>query len=212
MFDCGYFDRCLNTDNCMRCKEHSLMKLPEDKKRGLNQRRATASTLKKDNETDCKSSWKDLEQAVADRINALPTTKQYNESRNARRQIRSGAIWFMPGDVADTVILAECKERSTTTAKGEKTITVPKEWLDKLDEEAELMGKYPTFAFRYKNDVNIYSINHFEVLEEMVLEIKYLRLEKIRLEEENKKLKKVLLQQEQEIVSFKEREANHGFN
>ena len=182
------------------------MKLPEDKKRKTFQNKAKKSTLKKDNEIDCKNSWKDLEQAVADRINALPTTKQYNETRTARRQVRSGAIWFMPGDVADTVILAECKERSTVTAKGEKTISIPRLWLDKLDEEAKLVGKYPTFAFRYKDDVNIYSINHFEVLEEMVLEIKYLRIERERLEEENRRLKKVLLEQEREISRLSTKE------
>lgn len=203
MFDCNFTDRCINADKCMRCIEHSLLQMPEDKKRKQLQRKAASSSSKKDKLDDCSESWKDLEQAVADRISALPTTKQYNDMREARRQTRSGAIWFMPGDVTDTIILAECKERSAVTAKGEKSITIPKSWLDKLDEEAKLDGKYPTFAFRYKNDDAIYSINHFEVLEEMVLEIKYLRIENERMNNAELKYKKVLKEQELEIQRLK---------
>lgn len=199
MFNCEFTDRCINAEKCMRCTDHSLLQMPEDKKRKQLQRKAVSSSGKKDTLDDCSESWKDLEQAVADRISALPTTKQYNDMREARRQARSGAIWFMPGDVTDTVILAECKERSATTAKGEKSITIPKSWLEKLDEEAKLDGKYPTFAFRYKNDDAIYSINHFETLEEMVLEIKYLRVENQRMTQQELSYKKVLKEQESEI-------------
>lgn len=199
MFNCEYTDRCLNAEKCMLCKAHAMLKLPEDKKRIGLQRKAISTSKKKDTLSDCSESWKDLEQSVAERISALPTTKQYNEMRDARRQARSGAIWFLPGDVADTIILVECKERSTETARGEKSITIPKSWLLKLDDEAKLAGKYPTFAFRYKNDEQIYSVNKFEVLEEMVLEIKYLRVENERLSAENANYKKVALQQETEI-------------
>lgn len=205
MFDCEYTNRCLNSDKCMRCMRHALLKLPEDKKRLQAQRKAVKDTHKKDRLDNCSESWKDLEQAVASRISALPTTKQYNEMREARRQVRSGAIWFMPGDVTDTIILAECKERSTVTARGEKSITIPKAWLNKLEDEAESEGKYPTFAFRYKDDTQIYAINKFEVLEEMVLEIKYLRLENERLKQENEKYKKIILEQEKEIQELRTR-------
>ena len=203
MFDCEYTDRCLNSAKCMLCRSHAMLKLPEDKKRLGLQRKAASTSRKKDNLDDCSESWKDLEQSVADRISALPTTKQYNDMREARRQTRSGAIWFMPGDVADTIILAECKERNSETARGEKSITIPKSWLLKLDDEAKLVGKYPTFAFRYKNDEQIYSVNKFEVLEEMVLEIKYLRVEIDRVNQENANYKKVAEQQEAEIQRLK---------
>lgn len=187
MFECDYEGRCLNTDRCLICNDHRLLKLPEDSGRLKNQNKARYINKKKDTKSDCSESWKDLESSVAARVSAIPTTKQYIEMKEARRQVRSGAIWFMPGDVADTIILAECKERSQTTASGEKSITIPKSWLTKVEEEARMDGKYPTFAFRYKNDDQIYSINKFEVLEDMVLEIKFLRVdnENLKLEREN---------------------------
>lgn len=190
MLDCQYEGRCLNEEKCLICNDYRLLKLPEDKHRMKLQSKAKKVSAKKDNLDDCSESWKDLEQSVASRISAVPTVKQYNEIREARRQVRSGAIWFMPGDVADTVVLVECKERSSVTAKGEKSITIPKSWLDKLDDEARFAGKYPTFAFRYKNDDTIYSINRFEVLEDMVTEIKFLRMENERLKAELDQLKK----------------------
>lgn len=187
MFDCEHEGRCLNTEKCLICNDYRLLKLPEDAKRKQLQSKARTISKKKDTNTDCSESWKDLEQSVASKLSAIPTTKEYIDMREARRQVRSGAIWFMPGDVADTIVLVECKERSTVTATGEKTITVPKSWLTKLEEEAKHDGKYPTFAFRYKNDDQIYSINKFDVLEDMVLEIKYLRVdnENLKLEREN---------------------------
>ena len=187
MFDCEHEGRCLNTDRCLICNDYRLLKLPEDSNRLRIQNKSRVVSRKKDTKSDSSESWKDLEQTVATRVSAIPTTKQYIDMREARRQVRSGAIWFMPGDVADTVILAECKERSSVTANGEKTITIPKSWLTKVEEEARQDGKYPTFAFRYKNDEQIYSINRFEVLEDMVLEIKYLRVdnENLKLEREN---------------------------
>ena len=187
MFDCEHEGRCLNTDKCLICNDYRLLKLPEDGNRLRIQNKAKFVSKKKDTLSSCKESWKDLEQAVATRVSAIPTTKQYIDMREARRQVRSGAIWFMPGDVADTIILAECKERASMTANGEKSITIPKSWLTKVKEEAQSSGKYPTFAFRYKNDTQIYSINEFEVLEDMVLEIKYLRVdnENLKLEREN---------------------------
>lgn len=209
-FGCEYEDRCLNTDKCFVCDDYRLLKMPEDKKRKSLQAKAKIANNKRDNLENCSESWKDLESAVAARISAMPTVKQYNEMREARRQMRSGAIWFMPGDVADTVILTECKERAQTTAKGEKSITIPKSWLTKINKEAELAGKYPTFAFRYKNDDIIYSINDFEVICEMVLEIKYLRVENENIKNQRDKYHAVIEQQEKEIIELKKKLIANG--
>lgn len=200
---CEYKERCLNNEKCFVCSGQRLLKLPEDKNRQRLQSRAVAATRKRDNLNDCSESWKDLESAVASRISAMPTVKQYQDMREARRQTRSGAIWFMPGDVADTIILAECKERNTVTVKGEKTISIPKSFLTKIKKEAELAGKYPSFMFRYKDDEVIYSINEFEVLCEMVLEIKYLRIENEIIRQERDKYYDVIKQQEQEIIRLR---------
>ena len=202
-FGCEYEGRCLNSDNCFVCNGQRLLKLPEDKNRQRLQAKAVTATRKKDNLTDCSESWKDLESAVAARISAMPTVKQYNDMREANRQVRSGAIWFMPGDVTDTIILAECKERATVTAQGEKTISIPKSWLTKIKQEANLAGKYPSFMFRYKDDEVIYSINEFDVLCDMITEIKFLRIENVRIKQERDKYYAVIKQQEQEIIRLR---------
>lgn len=200
---CEYEDRCLNNDKCLICTKHRLLKLPEDKKKLSMQSKARVVQKKKDCNEDSSESWKDLESAVASRLSAVPTVRQYNDMRESRRQVRSGAIWFMPGDVTDTVVLSECKERSTITAKGEKTITIPRGWLTKIHEEAESDGKYPSFMFRYKNDETIYSINEFDVLCDMVLEIKYLRNDNVNLTSEKEKYLRVIKQQEAEIIRLR---------
>ena len=200
---CEYQNRCGNNEKCFVCNDMRLLKLPEDKNRQRLQSKAKSIAKKVDLLDDCSESWNDLEATVAAKISAIPTVKQYTEMRDARRQVRSGAIWFMPGDVTDTIILVECKERSSTTAKGEKNITIPKSWLTKLDAEAKLDGKYPTFAFRYKNDEQIYSINKFEILEDMVTEIKFLRMENESVKLDRDKYKYLCIEQAKELAELK---------
>ena len=204
---CQYYDRCLSK-RCFVCDNLRLLKLPEDKKRQQLQSKANRISKKKDLADDSMESWKDLEATVASRISAMPTEKQYMQMREANRQVRSGAIWFMPGDVDDPIILAECKERSTITAKGEKSITIPKSWLTKIKSEAELAGKYPCFAFRYKNDDDVYMINNFDVLCDMITEIKFLRIDNTNLKVELDKYKKLALDQETEIAELKKQLSN----
>lgn len=165
----------MNTHQCLRCTKHRLLKLPEDKAKARLQSKFKSTVKKKDAEDNSKESWKDLEATVASGISVIPTTKQYE----ARRQTRSGAIWFMPGDVADTVILAECKERCVETKAG-KSIAINKRWLDKILEEADT-NQYPVLVFRYKGSDEVYFTMQFEYLCDMVTEIKYLREENERL-------------------------------
>ena len=86
----------------------------------------------------------------------------------------------MPGDVIDPVMLMECKERSTVDAQGKNQITIKKEWLEKITQEAD-GNLYPALTFRYKGSEDIYFIQSFEILMDMVGEIKYLREELSRL-------------------------------
>lgn len=205
---CEYKDTCLS-QRCFVCDNLRLLKLPEDKKRKQLQSKANRISKKKDNADNSMESWKDLESTVASKISAMPTTKQYNDMREANRQVRSGAIWFMPGDVDDPIILAECKERSTITAKGEKSITIPRSWLTKIKAEAELTGKYPCFAFRYKNDDVVYMCNEFDVLCDMITEIKFLRVDNANLKNEKNKYRALALEQEKEITELKEQLAKY---
>lgn len=114
-------------------------------------------------------SWKELEQYVADQLNAIPFAQE------ARRQLRSGGIWFLPGDVAHDLLLPECKERDTHTAGGEKSFTIKKEWITKMMEEAKLADKFPALVFRFKNDDETYFVDDFTTLRDMIHLIKVLQ-------------------------------------
>lgn len=170
LWDCEYYLQCKNNTKCLSCgPEKRLLKLPGDKQRqeARGRVRNTVTTSVSDN------SGVTLEDYVRDRFNSLPTVKEWA----ARRQLGSGNIWFMPGDVADSVILAECKERLKVDSKGEKSMTIPKAMIEKIAIEAKTYNSYPVLVFRYKGDDsgNSYFVQDFEVLCEMVHEIKYLR-------------------------------------
>lgn len=173
LWDCEFYLRCQNASKCLSCgPDQRLLSLKEEKGRKkvtAVQTQALATTAADDN------SGGTLEEYVKLRLNDLPSVKQYY----ADRQAGSGNIWFMPGDVKDPVILAECKERLTFTTKGEKSITITKQMLEKIDEESKMLVKYPALPFRFKDDARgkTYVINDFDVLVDMVHEIKVLRHE-----------------------------------
>lgn len=196
LWDCEHYLRCKNNDKCLRCgPEQRLLKLPSDAARTSSRSKIRASAVTAANDV----SGATLEDYVRDTFNSLPTVKEYQ----ARRQLGSGNIWFMPGDVADTVVLAECKERLTMTTKGEKTMSIPKTMLEKIIEEAKMLNTYPALVFRYKADekANTYFVQEFEVLAEMVHEIKFLRHQTQELEAERNMYKDIankLLKEKQE--------------
>lgn len=103
----------------------------------------------------------------------------------ARRQLNSGAMAHALGDVITeeslTAALTEFKERGSTTAKGEKTISIKKEWLEKLKWEASQMNReYYFLPFRYKNDDTEYVAMEYDILLSYVQTIQTL-LEQVRL-------------------------------
>lgn len=97
---------------------------------------------------------------------------------DAKRQINSGALWYAKGDVKTDDYLMECKERGTVNGKGEKTISIPKEWLTKQEKEAFQENRhFWILPFRYKNDNTIYVVKTFDQEIEMYQELKRLREE-----------------------------------
>lgn len=186
IWGCEYFHRCKQNHKCQICgPTQRLLELPGDKerKKAIQQAdRHKKGSMKKD-------SWKELEQYVADQLNAVPHTKE------ARRQLRSGGIWFLPGDVNDQVVIPECKEREEYTANGEKSFTFKKEWIEKVFEEARLAEKFPAVIFRFKNDDQAYFVDNFEVLRDMVHLIKVLSEENMELKRERDEWKKIAKRQ-----------------
>lgn len=87
----------------------------------------------------------------------------------ARRQIASGAIKTMPGDMVTeedlTAALAEFKERNSVDAHGEKQITIKRKWLEQLRKEAKEMNReYFFLPFRFKGDHTEYVTMEYDVL------------------------------------------------
>lgn len=103
----------------------------------------------------------------------------------ARRQPNSGAMAHALGDVITeeelTAALTEFKERGSTTAKGAKTISIKKEWLEKLKWEATQMNReYYFLPFRYKDDDTEYVAMEYDILLSYIQTIQAL-LERLRL-------------------------------
>ena len=104
------------------------------------------------------------------------------QKKEAQRQANSGAMWHAKGDITLEHALLECKERGTTNSKGEKTISIPKLWIEKQEKEAFQEQKpYWYIPFAYKNDPGIYLVKSFDHEMEMIYELR-------RLREENEKL------------------------
>lgn len=172
--DCEYKDRCLNNEKCYKCNDnYLLLKLPEDKyKKRLKQKAKlnTDKSKKKYNNTD--KSWKGLEQEVANKLNDIPTILE------ARRSRMSGALEFEKGDIVDSILHPECKERKGTQLKsGELSMSVKREWLEKAKNECKDTDKTMCLPFRFKGDENIYVILDFDDLASLVTSLKAYKIE-----------------------------------
>lgn len=174
---CNYESRCLNSDKCYRCYGEKLLKLPEDKSRNINRINNKANANAKD-------SWKDLEQSVANKLNNVPTFKK------AERTLRSGALPYDTGDVRDSILHIECKEREGTELKtGDKSISLRKNYLTKAKKECEGTPKKMCLPFRFKGDSDIYAIMDFDDLCDLVTNMKAYMDENARLNKEIEILK-----------------------
>lgn len=101
----------------------------------------------------------------------------------AKRQPNSGAMWYAKGDVLFDHALMEVKERGSKNARGEKTISIPKEWLTKQADEAfQERRDFWYLGFAYKNDDEIYLIKPYDHEIELIKELR-------RLDAENKELR-----------------------
>lgn len=85
--------------------------------------------------------------------------KQVARSINGKKQPNSGATAFLKGDVKNELFLIECK----TAATEKQAMTIKKEWLTKLKEEAFAMRR-PFFSLAFNfgglgNQENYYVID-----------------------------------------------------
>lgn len=103
------------------------------------------------------NSWENLESTVANELNKVPTIQE------ARRSRASGALWFERGDIVDSILHPECKERT-----AEKSFSIKKEWLDKAYNECKYEDKFMCLPFRFKGDDKIYTVMRNEDLMELI--------------------------------------------
>ena len=83
-----------------------------------------------------------------------------------KRQIMSGALYHLPGDIVIGNLLVEHKYSEMVNAKGEKHIILHKEDLLKIIDEAARAGKFPALIFRYKGDDKRFIVFDAQVLED----------------------------------------------
>lgn len=111
---------------------------------------------------------------------ARPKRSSLNTGFNtkATRQPNSGAMWYAKGDVKLSHALMEVKERGTKNARGEKQITIPKEWLTKQADEAfQERRSYWYIAFAYKGDDDVYIVKPYDHEIELITQLETLQKE-----------------------------------
>ena len=181
---CEYENYCLNNTKCFRCIDQSLLKM-----KGRKGQQKTASLFSThDNKTaQADDSWKDLEQQVANQLNNVPTMQE------ARRSRASGALWFEKGDIVDTILHPECKERKGNELKsGEKSISIKREWLEKAADECKFEDKTMCLPFRFKGDENIYCIFKNDDIVTLITTMKAYMLDNQLKDQEIERLKGII--------------------
>ncbi len=142
--ECPYSSVCLNADQCYRCSDARLLKLPK-KVKGLSARRGA-------------SLWRRMEYDISKSLQRAGVA--------ARPQPASGNKWFAPGDVISPEYLIECKTH-TISAAGAKQHTISRKHLEKIAEEAAMLGRLPIYVFKFKNDDKSYAVVDFDILLEL---------------------------------------------
>lgn len=171
--DCVYLDECANANkSCFKCFNYSMYKPPKEIKRGIRSKSLNKKEVKEGMDFENRG------------------TRKYNKAVTgakdvARRQIASGALSHALGDMITeeelTASLSEFKERGTKDAKGQKQITIKREWLEKLEWEAKQMGKsYYFLPFTFKGSDKDYVAMDFDILLSYIQTIQALS-EQIRL-------------------------------
>jgi len=133
----------------------------------------------------------DVESIIQENIESASVSSAPTPSRpvyhrpEARRQINSGAFWHSKGDIKLEHALIECKERGTVNSRGEKQITIQKEWLEKQAKEAiKEQRPYWYLPFGFKGDDEVYLVKPYDHEIELIYELRQARQRIEELEQE----------------------------
>lgn len=78
----------------------------------------------------------------------------------ARRQLASGSLWFAKSDVVSEMFQIEAK----TKVKPSKSMTIKKQWLEKIALEAFQNNKIPLLTISFGDGIDYYVIEDREFL------------------------------------------------
>lgn len=104
--------------------------------------------------------------------------RSFAQKYGGKRVVGSGAFGVVDpglvGDVVQTVgdldMLLELKSLNRLDGRGEKTITFPVAWLEKIDREATSVGKVPGFVYHVKGSPQEYIVLRFDWFKELIEE------------------------------------------
>jgi len=85
----------------------------------------------------------------------------------ARQQISSGSLWFAKSDVVSELLQIEAKTKATES----KTITIKKEWHDKIEFEAFQNSKVPAIVYSFGTNTDYFALrdkDFLALIEELV--------------------------------------------
>lgn len=94
----------------------------------------------------------------------------------AKRQLASGAKWFAKSDVISTLFQIEAKTR----AKASSSISVKKEWHDKIHMEAVENNKIPVLVYSFGDNTDYYALEDRDFMA-IVEELQELRERELKL-------------------------------
>lgn len=101
---------------------------------------------------------------------------RFAERYGMRRQVGSGAFGVadptLVGDVVGEIgrlkLLFEAKSWDKVDGRGEKVVSFSKSLLDKINREAELLGREPIFIYHIKNDTTEWAVVKYNWLHELI--------------------------------------------
>jgi hypothetical protein len=140
--ECTSHDKCLNNTLCKVCTDCSLLKLKKEYKKPQKYRERQGTDFEK----------KIIK--TSNRIKQKPKPKDA-----ARATINSGAFWMDKADISLEDLLVEAKDRGT-----EKSMSIKREWLEKVYDESLEVGRLPVLTFQFKDDDTIYAVMRYEDL------------------------------------------------
>ncbi|MEK5060883.1 MULTISPECIES: hypothetical protein [unclassified Paenibacillus] len=78
--------------------------------------------------------------------------------QDAKRVLASGALWFAKSDIVSELFQIEAK----TKEKPSKSMTIKKEWMDKIEQEGFENKKIPALAFSFGENTDYFVIRDRE--------------------------------------------------